>query len=57
MDELDPLLKGQDLSVIVESDQWIDFEEGSIPIGRIRTQIESARQPTPRACGAPSRLA
>ncbi len=47
VDELDPLLKGQDLSVIVESDQWIDFEEGSISIGRIRTQIESARAADP----------
>ena len=44
---LDPLLEGQELSVVVEFDQWIDVAPGRIPIGRIRTQIESARAADP----------
>lgn len=47
VDELDPLLEGQGLVVTVESEQWIDFEGGRLPIGRIRTQIESARAADP----------
>ena len=44
---LEPLLEGHELSLTVELDQWIDFEQGRIPIGRIRTQIESARAADP----------
>ena len=46
-EELEPLLEGKELRVTVESDQWIDLEEGRIPIGRIRTHIESARAADP----------
>lgn len=42
VDELDPLLEGKELQVTVEWDRWIDLEGGRLPIGRIRTQIESA---------------
>lgn len=47
VDELDPLLEGKELQVTVESEQWIDFEGGRLPIGRIRTQIESATAADP----------
>ena len=44
---LEPLLDGLALQVVVERDEWIELDEGRIPIGRIRMQIESARAVDP----------
>ena len=46
---LEPLLNGLAVQFVQERDEWIELEEGRIPVGRIRTEIESARAVNPEA--------
>ena len=43
--ELEVLLNGCPNSFLIEQDMWLDMDGIRIPIGRIRTHIESARLP------------
>ena len=45
--ELDGLLKGIPQQIIIERDCQLELEEVTIPIGRVRTQISSARLADP----------
>ena len=45
--QLDELLNGQRSSLLLEHDRWLKLEEATIPIGRVRTHIESARLAAP----------
>ena len=47
--ELDGLLNGRPQQFICEQDSYLELEEATIPIGRIRTHIESARLADPGA--------
>ena len=47
--ELEDLLNGRPQQFICEQDSWLELEGGTIPIGRIRTRIESARLADPGA--------
>ena len=47
--ELEDLLNGRPQQFICEQDSWLELEGGTIPIGRIRTHVESARLADPGA--------
>ena len=47
--ELDELLNGRHQQFICEQDTWLELEGRTIPIGRIRTHVESARLADPGA--------
>ena len=47
--ELEGLLNGRPQQVICEQNSWLELEGGTIPIGRIRTHVESARLANPEA--------
>ena len=47
--ELEALLNGRPQQFICEQDSWLELEDGTIPIGRIRTHVESARLADPEA--------
>ena len=47
--ELDDLLNDRPQQIICEQDSWLELEGGTIPVGRIRTHIESARLADPGA--------
>ena len=49
---LEPLLEGLDVEMVVERDECIELDEGTIPIGRIRTEIEAARAVDPKGVRA-----
>ena len=44
---LEALLKEQTYSFLIVQDMWLKLEEATIPIGRVRTYIESARLADP----------
>ena len=46
---LDELVNGRPQQITIEHDSWLELEGGTIPIGRIRTYIESARLADPIA--------
>ena len=46
---LEELLNGSLQDIIVEKDSWLELEGITIPIGRVRTHVESARLADPRA--------
>ena len=45
--ELEDLLNGRPQQFICEQDSWLELEGGTIPIGRVRTYVESARLADP----------
>ena len=47
--ELEDLLNGRPQQFICEQDSWLELEGTTIPIGRIRTHVESARLADPGA--------
>ena len=47
--KLEQLLNGESHPIMMEHDSWIDLEGAKIPIGKIRTIIDSARLENPRA--------
>ena len=46
---LEELVDGCARSVLIEQDMWLDMEGVKIPIGKVRTHIESARLADPGA--------
>ena len=48
---LDGLLSGDSQQIICDQDMWLELDGVTIPIGRIRTHIESARLVDPVAMG------
>ena len=44
---LEELINGRPQQVVYEHDSWLELEGVTIPIGRIRTQFESARLADP----------
>ncbi len=47
--KLEQLLNGESQPIMTEHDSWIELEGAIIPIGRIRTILDSARLENPRA--------
>ena len=46
---LEEMVDGCVRAVLIEQDMWLDMDGVKIPIGKVRTHIESARRADPRA--------
>ena len=46
--ELDPVLRGEGISLLLESEKSIEFDEGKLPLGKIRIEMEAAMAKDPK---------